>query len=418
MSGLGGEESVLPRWRECAVAVLLVLLAGSVPLAVTGRASAATGPPGKARVRHFHRDVCGSIAHGHARCFAKIETSSGGAVQSSVVPHGYGPDDLHRAYSLPSQPPGGTPTVAIVDAYDDPRADSDLAAYRAWYGLPPCDDSNGCFRKVNQRGGASLPSPDASWAAEIALDLDVVSVACPACRIVLVEADSSSLADLAKAEDIAAATGVVAISNSYGDQEAHSQLVLDPAYDHPGIAITAAAGDGGYGVNFPAASDHVIAVGGTSLVRADNGRGWVETVWPNGSSGCSSVFPKPAWQSDSGCAGRTVADVAAFADPDNGVSVYHTYGMSGGPWLVMGGTSAATPLVAAAYALEGHAGASSFAAVPMAFLPYSNATNTGGGLLDVTSGSNGSCKPSYLCVAGPGYDGPTGLGTPNGVGAF
>ena len=337
----------------------------------------------------------------------------------SFAPHGYSPDDLHRAYGLPSATAGGAGTVAIVDAYDDPKAETDLAAYRSYYGLPPCDSTDGCFRKLDQRGsGSGMPPPDDSWAAEIALDLDVVSAVCPACRIVLVEADSSSLADLATAEDAAAATGAIAISNSYGDHEARAQLALDPAYNHPGIAITAAAGDDGYGVNFPAASEYVTAVGGTSLVRADNTRGWVESVWPNDSSGCSAVFPKPTWQSDSGCAGRTVADVAATADPDNGVAVYHTYGIGGGPWVTMGGTSAAAPLVAAAYVLAGHAGASAYAAVPMALLPYSSAAHTGGGLFDVTSGSNGSCKPSYLCVAGPGYDGPTGLGTPDGLAAF
>jgi subtilase family serine protease len=418
-----------PRWRDRAVAVLLVLLVllvVSVPLAAGDHAGATTTVNGPPAPRHRDRDVCGPVAPGHARCFAKVVTGAGGAVPYSAVPRGYGPDELRRAYRLPASPPGergtGAVTVAIVDAYDDPKADSDLAAYRAYYGLPPCRALDGCFRKVNQRGGSSLPAPDDAWAAEIALDLDMVSAACPACRLLLVEADSSSLADLAKAEDTAAALGAVAISNSYGDREARSQLALDRSYDHPGVAITVATGDSGYGVNFPAASGHVTAVGGTSLERADNDRGWVETAWPDGSSGCSAVFPKPTWQHDGGCPGRTVADVAAVADPDNGVAVYHSGGLGGGPWLTMGGTSAAAPLVAAAYALAGHAGARAgggvAAAVPLASLPYLAAARDGGSLFDVTSGSNGACRPSYLCVAGPGYDGPTGLGTPNGPAAF
>ncbi len=412
---------MLPRWRAFVVAVLLVL---GVPLIVVGRAGAATGPPGPlgalggAGARHHHRDACRPAASGHARCFAKIVTSPDGAVPFSATPRGYSPDDLHRAYAMPGQPASGVPTVAIVDSYDDPNAEADLAAYRQYYSLPPCGSSDGCFRKVNQRGGTNPPPPDGSWAAEIALDLDVVSAACPACRILLIEADTSRLTDLAKAVDLAATMGATAISNSYGDAETPADVDLDPSYDHPGIAITAAAGDGGFGVNFPAASEHVTAVGGTSLVRADNARGWTESVWPNDSSGCSTVFPKPSWQTDGGCQGRTVADVAAMADPENGVAVYSTYGVSGGPWLTMGGTSAAAPLVASAYVLSGHAGAATYAAVTMAFLPYANAAHGGGGLSDVTSGSNGSCRPSYLCVAGPGYDGPTGLGTPNGLAAF
>lgn len=408
-----------PRWRECAVAVLLVV---SVPLAAAGPGHAATAAgalPGPA-ARQRHRDVCGPVRPGFARCFAKVVTGADGAVPLSAGPRGYGPEELRSAYRLPSAARAGGSgpvAVAVVDAYDDPTAESNLAVYRAFYGLPPCTAQDGCFRKVNQRGGSSPPPPDGAWALEIALDLDMVSAACPACRLLLVEADSDRLTDLAAAQDTAAALGAVAISNSYGGHEARSELPLDQFYDHPGIAVTAAAGDDGYGVNFPAASEHVVAVGGTSLVRAGNARGWAETAWPDGSSGCSALFPKPPWQHDGGCAGRTVADVAAVADPDNGVAVYHSGEVAGGPWLTMGGTSAAAPLIAAAYALAGQAGAAE-AAVPAASLPYLAAARGDGSLFDVTSGSNGACRPSYLCVAGPGYDGPTGLGTPNGLAAF
>jgi len=153
----------------------------------------------------------------------------------------------------------------------------------------------------------------------------------------------------------------------------------------------------------------VTAVGGTRLTRTSGGRGWSESVWRGSGSGCSKLFPKPSWQSDRGCAKRTVADVSAVADPATGVAVYHTYGVRGGPWRKAGGTSVAAPIVAAAYALAGNA-----ASVRYGSFPYAHA----GSLNDVTAGANGSCGGSYLCTAEPGYDGPSGLGTPNGSGAF
>jgi Subtilase family len=319
---------------------------------------------------------------------------------------GLHPIDLHGAYGLPDGGGAGR-TIAVVDAMDDPQAEADLAVYRSTFGLPPCTTANGCFRKVDGSGGTHDPAADPGWAKEISVDLDMTSAACPDCHILLVEAASPDLPTLGAAEDTAARTpGVVAITNSFGVAEQPAETGWDVHFHHPGIAIVAAAGDGGYGTVYPAASPYVTAVGGTSLMRSATPRGWTETAWSGGGSGCSSYEPKPSWQPGRGCPRRAAVDVAAVADPATGVSVYDSY-QSGG-WLVAGGTSAAAPIVAAAYVLAGNA------ATAGPGFPYAHA----GALHDVTSGSNALLCVSVLCSAGIGWDGPTGLGTPAGTGAF
>jgi subtilase family serine protease len=353
--------------------------------------------------------VCGPAAAGVARCHAIVVSDGHGQPQATATPSGYAPADLQSAYKLSSGVAGAGQTVAIVDAYDDPNAASNLATYRAQFGLPACTTTNGCFRKVNQTGGTSYPRGDNGWAEEISLDLEMVSAVCPNCHILLVEASSSSFTNLGTAVNTAARLGANAISNSYGGSEFSSELSADASYfDHPGTAITASTGDNGYGVEYPAASRYVTAVGGTTLTRASStARGWTETAWSGAGSGCSAYEPKPSWQLDSGCAHRTVADISADANPNTGVAVYDTYHEGG--WLVFGGTSVASPIVASTYALAGNEGSLTFGSYP-----YGHAAS----LFDVASGSNGSCSGSYLCTAGAGYDGPTGLGTPDGAGAF
>jgi subtilase family serine protease len=381
--------------------VLLGLLAGALPAVAAGPQAR---PPLPSAV-----PVCpGPAAAGTARCHAQVRTDVGGG--SAAAAHsGYGPSDLQAAYALPSLTAGTGQTVAIVDAYDDPNAESDLGIYRAFYGLSACTTANGCFRKVDQSGGTSYPRANGGWAEEISLDLDMVSAVCRNCHILLVEASSSSFANLASAVDTAARLGATAISNSYGGSEYSGEVSDQSHFNHPGIAITASSGDGGYGVEFPAAAQSVTAVGGTSLSRSATARGWTETVWSGAGSGCSAYIPKPSWQTDPGCAQRTVADVAAVADPNTGVAVYDSLryqGRSG--WLVFGGTSVASPIIASVYALAGN----SSTVVDGAY-PYSHMA----ALNDVTTGNNGSCG-SYLCTGAPGYDGPTGNGTPNGTGGF
>jgi hypothetical protein len=350
----------------------------------------------------------------HAACDAIARTDYAvPAVAATTTPLGYGPADLQSAYRIPTVGVGVGETIAVIDAYDLPSAASDLGTYRAQYGLSSCTTANGCFRKVNQTGGTSpLPPANPGWGEEIALDLDMVSASCPNCSILLVEANSSAMADLGQSVNTAVSLGAKYLSNSYGDTEMSADSTYDADYfDHPGVVMTAAAGDSGYGVEYPAASRHVTAVGGTTLSPASNTRGWSENVWSGTGSGCSSADAKPAWQTDTGCTNRTVVDVAADADPQTGVAVYDSTPASGySGWMVFGGTSASTVILAGVYAAAGTPATNSF---PASY-PYSHP----GGLFDVNLGSNGICNPSYLCTGTAGYDGPTGLGTPNGTTAF
>jgi subtilase family serine protease len=271
-----------------------------------------------------------------------------------------------------------------------------------------------CDAKRVTGSTTSLPSSDAGWSEEISLDLDMASAVCPLCNSLLVEARSASYANLGTAVNEAVKLGAKYVSNSYGGSESSAETSY---YNHAGVAITVSSGDSGYGVEYPASSQYVTAVGGTALTKATStARGWTETVWNTSStegpgSGCSSYETKPNWQTGTGCAKRTVADVSAVADPATGVSVYDSYGVTAG-WYAFGGTSVAAPIIAGVYAL---AGTPSSGSCPAKF-PYNYAGTSY--LNDVTSGSNGSCGISYLCTATTGYDGPTGWGTPEEVTAF
>ncbi|MFJ5881311.1 peptidase S8 [Kitasatospora cineracea] len=382
-------------------------------------AGAATAPQADARGGTSWVRACDTLAHGdtmacHAlRVTSTVEGVRQFGVTPNATPSGYGPGDLLSAYKLPANGGAGM-TVAIVDAYNDPNAESDMAVYRSQYGLPACTKASGCFKQVNQSGGSSLPANNSGWAGEISLDLDMVSAIAPNAHIVLVEASSATMANLGTSVNTAVSLGAKFVSNSYGGGESSADTSYDSSYfNHPGVAITVSSGDSAYGAQYPAASKYVTSVGGTALKKASNTRGWSESVWLTNStegtgSGCSKYDAKPTWQKDTGCSKRTIADVSAVADPATGVAVYQTYGGSG--WAVYGGTSAAAPIIAGVYALGG---APSSGSSPASF-PYAHTS----ALFDVTSGSNGSCSPSYLCTAGTGYDGPTGLGTPNGTTAF
>jgi subtilase family serine protease len=394
--------------------IVLLFAAALIPAAVATTAAADQGgvpndgvsSNDHAAFGQSHKHVCDqNTPDGVAHCDSQVNTNKDGVTPAATTTYtsGYQPADLQSAYALPSGNGAGK-TVAIVDAYDNPNAASDLAAYRSRFGLPAVT-----FTKVNQTGGSTPPKADVGWGQEIALDLDMASAICPNCNILLVEANSSSFSDLVIAVDKAASLGAYAISNSYGGGEFSTETSWESHYNHPGIAITVSSGDNGYGVEFPAASQYVTAVGGTSLTKS--GTTFSETAWNGAGSGCSRYVPKPSWQSvisSTTCSKRAVADVSAVANPSTGVAVYDSYGSSGGAnWLVFGGTSVASPIVASVYALAGNGASNSY--------PYSHT----GGLHDVKSGSNGRCRftPS-LCTAGTGWDGPTGLGTPNGVTAF
>jgi Subtilase family len=421
------------RIRRILVGVTTVTLAAVVPLSATVTASAATSSATRTGGTHSQpsniRDVCGTPAPGYARCFAQVRTdihagkgvrgpaarAAGKPTAAAALPPGYGPADLQSAYNLPATG-GANQTVAVVDAGDDPNAEADLAVYRTTHGLPACTTANGCFRKVNQLGQASPLPADAHWDVETSLDLDMVSAACPNCHILLVEGDDATLGNLAASVNTAVSLGATEVSNSYGTTEQNGIQAYEADYSHPGVAITVSSGDLGYGIpNFPADLTSVIAVGGTSLTRASNARGWTETAWGNqygaAASGCSAWIDKPSWQTDPNCPGRMVADVAADADPATGLAVYDTDNNEPG-WLVVGGTSASSPFIAGLIALAGNP-----ARYPNASYFYSHASD----LYDVTSGNNIfgiDCGGDYQCNAVPGYDGPTGNGTPDGIAAF
>jgi hypothetical protein len=402
-------------------------LSGAVALAGAGPASASSATGTAAlTASDYHRACPVTSRPGQMSCMALVRRAAvAGAVAGpgAAAPDGppagfgYGPASLQSAYKLPSATAGAGRTVAVVDAYDDPSAAADLATYRSDWGLPAC--GTGCFTKVNENGQAS-PLPAAAgtsgWATEESLDLDMVSAICPNCHILLVEASSTSITDLGTAVNSAVRLGADYVSNSYGGSESSSDPTFDADYyRHPGVAVTASAGDDGYGVSYPASSQYVTSVGGTTLTTAGGARGWTETVWGSAAggegtgSGCSADEAKPSWQKDTGCARRTDNDVAADANPNTGVAVYDTYGGESG-WLEVGGTSASSPIIASVYALAGTPAAGTY---PASYL-YQHASS----LFDVTSGADGTCAPAYLCTAEAGYDGPTGLGTPDGTAAF
>lgn len=396
----------ISKWAGLALAAIITT-AGATP--------APAAPSALQRIGNvFALSVCGLVsAPGTAHCYAKVVTDAQGNIINGkpnlsrlVTPAGYGPSDLRSAYKVTSTGSSAF-TIAIVDAYGYTTAEQDLAIYRAQYGLPACTTANGCFKKVNENGATSgYPRADTGWDQEQALDLDMASAMCPNCKILLVQANSSSLGDLATAERTAVRLGAKAISNSYGGGESGTST-YESAYNQSGIAITVSSGDSGYGVQFPASSPHVTAVGGTSLRHATNTRGWAETAWSGAGSGCSAIYAKPTWQKDLLCVRRTVADVSAVADPNTGVAVYGPASRTSSRWMVFGGTSVAAPLIAGIYGANG-------TAATYGQNPYLHLT----GLFDVTGGSNGSCGGTYLCTGVIGYDGPTGLGSPNGTSAF
>jgi subtilase family serine protease len=397
--------------------ILMSVAALALGLLAAAPAQAATHPASSAVVSAVKvKAACGAATAGHKTCFALRRTDvtepvgvKTAGVSPAATPSGINPGNLQSAYKLPSSTGGSGQTVAIVDAFNDPNAAADLAVYRSQYGLPACTVASGCFRQVNQNGATSpLPTNDSGWAGEISLDVDMVSAVCPNCKIILVEANSASDADLYAAEDRAVTLGAKFVSNSWGGSEYSGQTTDDAHFNHPGVAITVSSGDNGNGAEYPATSRYVTAVGGTHLTTSSNSRGWTESAWSGAGSGCSAYDAKPSWQTvTTNCSRRAEADVSAVADPATGVAVYQTYGASG--WVVYGGTSVASPIVASVYALAGTPAAGSY---PVS-LAYSHTSS----LFDVTSGSNGSCG-SPICTAGTGWDGPTGLGTPNGIGAF
>jgi hypothetical protein len=475
-------------------AMLLAVPVLAVALALSPALAAATPIPHGGFAEAL--PACAPPAPGHARCFALVRKhiasrpagASGASAQPFLVGGGAGaalagpaggltPEDLASAYGFSPSSGGAGETVAIVDAFDDPSIESDLGEFDAEYTqLPVCTSGNGCFKKVGQTGSAgALPAADTTgWSVEITLDVDAVHAACPNCKILLVEANNNSLANLAAATNTAVALGASVVSNSYGGPEQFSGSSEHAAYNHPGVPIVASTGDDGFynwntlepedeAANLPAASPDVIAVGGTTLELNGDGTRANERVWNwneplepdepffvGGASGggCSRLLEAQPWQHDvtgfaaTGCGGKRLdADVSMVGDPDTGLDIYDDYncgskcaGADEG-WVTIGGTSLSAPLVSALYALAGGAQGVSY---PSLTLYGAKADATG--RFDVTEGGNGycdgepaagcghpnsffgagrvDCEGTTECDAAPGYDGPSGVGTPVGLGLF
>lgn len=382
--------------------------------------------------RHY-KNVCNSPNPKALKCFAKVITDDNLNPLASSIPTSTSmtPLQFHTAYNLPCTPGGPVqancatplvfgPIIAIVDAFHTPTMENDLTTFSSYYGLPLCTQANGCLQIVNQNGGTNLPTQtDQGWSLEASLDVQTAHSICQTCKILLVETNSNSYGDLATGVATAAYLNAYAISNSYGGPEWAGETTYDPFYTHTSTAVTAATGDSGYGTSYPAANPNVVAVGGTTLRLYSDGSYASETVWSGTGSGCSeneTALPLqqslPNWASSNCGTHRGMVDVAADADPNTGAAVFDSTPYNGQTgWWQVGGTSLSSPLIAAAFALSPRV---TTAATGTSVL-YTN--NTGSNFYDVTGGSNGSCS-TIMCTAAVGYDGPTGLGSPNGLGAF
>ena len=380
------------------------------------------------------RTVCGKPGKNSVECHAHVVTTSSGNPVSTSTPYTgtYGPTQFHVGYNLPCTPGGavqsicpqpttfGPQTIAIVDAYNDKTIENDLQVYSNYYGLPSCTQANGCLIIRNQNGTTSLPrTTNSGWALETSLDVEVAHAMCQTCKILLIETNSNSWNNLATGVNTAARLGATAISNSYGGGEWSGENSYDAYYNHPGIAVTASAGDNGYGAEYPAASNGVVAVGGTTLTLYSDSTYADESAWSGTGSGCSLYENANSWQTalpnwgQTGCGNkRGIADVSADADPNTGAAVYDstTYNGTKG-WYQVGGTSLASPIIASVYALTGGVPAG----INASQIPYANAATAY--FHDVLGGTNGTCATS-MCLSDIGYDGPTGLGTPNGILGF
>jgi len=386
-------------------------------------------------IKHTFTPVCGSTASSIGRCHARVVTNQNGTPQSSTTPPAtaFTPQMFHTAYLLPctpggsaqsqcSQPTSFGPTIAIIDAYNDATIQNDLTAFSSYFNLPSCTTANGCLQIVNETGGTSLPkTTNASWALETALDVETAHAICQTCKLLLVEANSTSLLDLATGDKTAANLGAVAISNSWGASEFSGEASYDSYFNHTGVGTFASAGDNGYGSSYPAASPYVISVGGTTLSLYTDNSYAGETAWTDTGSGCSQYENASSlqqtvvnWQ-QTGCGTKkAIADIAEDADPNTGIAVYDSTSYQGNSgWWQVGGTSLSSPLAAAIYAMSYTTNDHTIPQV--ATLLYQNDTNAN--FHDITTGSNGTCS-TIMCQAITGYDGPTGLGSLIGTGGF
>lgn len=313
---------------------------------------------------------------------------------ASTSPIGLAPATIKNVYGFSSTLTGAGKTIAVVDAYDDPNAEADLAVFNSQYGLPACTTANGCFAKVNQSGGTKYPRTDAGWALEISLDVQWAHAIAPGAKILLVEANSSSFTDLMAAEDYASGHAGY-VSNSWGAAEFSGETAYDSHFLKTGVSFFVSSGDNGTPAQYPSSSPNVISVGGTTL-NFSSGVFSSETGWSGSGGGCSLYeTANSAQQTGSvNCAGtRATPDVSLDADPASGVSVYDSvryHGQKG--WWAVGGTSASSPMWAARSADAG-------TTVDATYVYGKNNIT----FRDITSGNNGStCLVGYDLVTGRG----------------
>ena len=393
-----------------ALTAMTAMSAGGVALAASsGPAVRTSNPP-------FRVKVIGRLPNGKPRL-------------TSTSPTGLSPGAIHSVYSLsglsPSSGAGAGQIIAIVDAYHDPHALSDLNAFNARYGyaqLSACtslSQSGPCFRQADPQG---TPKTNSGWVLEESLDIEWAHAEAPAAKIVLVEAASNSDTNLFNAVSYANSIGATEVSMSWGGGEFSGETAFDADMAHAGTFYTASAGDSGHGAEYPAASPNVIAVGGTTLngCSGTSCSGFTsETTWSGSGGGASAVEGIPGYQSSytgpvsgastiAGLTGskRGIPDVSFDANPSTGVSVYDStryQGQSG--WFTLGGTSVGAPNWAGVHAAGNAAGKTALQG-HSAIYSGGYATN----LRDITSGTNGTCGTD--CTAGKGYDLVTGLGSP------
>lgn len=372
-----------------ALSVFVLLLAGSLP-------AAAAGDP-------FPHNY--AIIRGLDGRQWRVALNEGLGPLASTSPSGLSPATIKSVYSFStSSSAGAGKTIAIVDAYDDPHAESDLAVFSSQYGLPSCTTANGCFQKVNQNGGTNYPRKNSGWALEISLDVQWAHAIAPGAKILLVEASSNSFTNLMTAEDYAK-THAQYVSNSWGGSEFSSESSYDSHFSQSGVSFFVSAGDSGLPAEYPSASPNVLSVGGTTL-HFSGSTFTSETGWSSGGGGCSAYETANSAQSSFSqyaqvsCGGkRATPDVSLDADPNSGVSVYDSYpynGQSG--WFTVGGTSASSPMWAAR-------SADASASVVNAAYVYGNSIN----FRDITSGNNGApCLVGYdLCTGRGSWTGTT-----------
>jgi subtilase family serine protease len=374
------------------------LVPAAIGTAVILSAFALVASGGAANANANYHAVCPGAVVGSARCHANVVTDSHGNPAATTSPTGLSPATIKSVYNFPtSSTAGAGKTIAIVDAYDDPTAESDLAVFSSQYGLPACTTANGCFRKVNQTGGTAYPRKDAGWALEISLDVQWAHALAPGAKILLVEASSNSFANLLAAEDYAK-THAQYVSNSWGASEFSGENAYDSHFSQSGVSFFVSSGDSGLPADYPSASPNVISVGGTTLHFSGN-TFTSETGWSGSGGGCSAYENATSAQSgfsqygQVGCGGkRATPDVSLDADPASGVSIYDTTRYQGQQgWFKIGGTSASAPMWAARSADAG-------AVVNSAYV-YGNSIT----YRDITSGNNGaSARVGYDLVTGRG----------------